>query len=102
MGVVRVRPDIQLGSGEGSWLSLDKDIESLNFCRIEPGTIFGVTNHPMPIEVIDEDGQNVAERYFHVEDGALRLRSLATPAMLTLDQRIIRQDCLCYLMEHLD
>ena len=24
------------------------------------------------------------------------------PAMLTLDENIIRQDCLCYLMERMD
>ena len=28
-------------------------------------------------------------------------RRAATPAMLTLDARVVRQDCLCYLMERL-
>ena len=29
-------------------------------------------------------------------------RAALTPAMITLDTRVIRQDCLCYLMERLD
>ena len=29
----------------------------------------------------------------------LRLQREAMPAMLTLDARAVRQDCLCYLME---
>jgi hypothetical protein len=102
MGVVRVRPEIALGLKDGSWLSLDEEIESLNFHRADAGTVFGATNHPMPIKVIDEDGRDVAEQHFQVREGALLLRAPAIPAMLTLDQRIIRQDCLCYLMEHLD
>ena len=47
----------------------------------------------------DEDGREVFERYFEVRDGELRTRRAVMPAMLTLNERVIRQDCLCYLME---
>jgi hypothetical protein len=52
-----------------------------------------------PLEVWDEAGVAVADRYFEVVNGELRTRRSVMPAMLTLDERIIRQDCLCYLME---
>jgi hypothetical protein len=51
-------------------------------------------------EVLAEDGSQVFDEYFSVEDGVLRLRRATTPAMLTLDSRVVRQDCLCYLMDH--
>jgi hypothetical protein len=39
---------------------------------------------------------------FTFEDGEIRTTRPFMPAMLTLDERAIRQDCLCYLMERLE
>jgi succinylglutamate desuccinylase len=33
--------------------------------------------------------------------GQLQIIKSTMPSMLTLNQRVIRQDCLCYLMERL-
>jgi hypothetical protein len=48
----------------------------------------------------------VASDYFQVEEGQLCLNRSVMPSMLTKDLEVIRQDCLCYLMErytaHLD
>lgn len=41
----------------------------------------------------------MAAEFFTTANGLLRLRRAAMPAMLTLDARVVRQDCLCYLME---
>jgi hypothetical protein len=41
----------------------------------------------------------VSREYFALDEGRLVLRRPAMPSMLTLDERIIRQDCLGYLME---
>ena len=38
---------------------------------------------------------------FPIQGGVLRLQRAAMPPMLTLDERVVRQDCLCYLMERL-
>ena len=51
------------------------------------------------LDVRDEDGRDVADRYFEVEDEELRFRIPVMPSMLTLNEEVIRQDCLCYLME---
>jgi hypothetical protein len=36
-----------------------------------------------------------------VSNGEVLLKRRTMPAMLTTDARIVREDCLCYLMERL-
>ena len=99
---VRVKPEIALArDADGPLLSLDPELDRHNFSHVEPGFRFGATDDPMPVEVVDEQGQDVAHAYFTVQDGELRVRQDVIPAMLTVDERIIRQDCLCYIMEEL-
>lgn len=102
LGVVRVRDDVNFGFGDGSAeLSLEPALDEKNFRTLMPGTVLGETVHVMPLRMFDEAGRDVAEDYFEVSSRKLRLRRKAVPAMLTLDANIIRQDCLCYLMERL-
>ena len=102
LGVVRLREDVSFlfGTDEAD-LRFDPAIDAHNFQDLPPGTILGATVHPMPLKMIDETGRDVAEQYFEVSDGKLRLRKEVVPAMLTTDSRIVRQDCLCYLMQRL-
>ena len=82
-------------------LVLAPDLEGFNFCELAPGTSFGRVMTPgraFPLLVRDAAGLDVTARYFHIEDGELRLTRAAMPTMLTRDETIIRQDCLCYLM----
>lgn len=84
-------------------LTLVRDLDALNFHELPAGSRFGrVRNHPAPIEVFDEAGRPVADRYFRRDGDGIVTRRPVMPAMLTLDPRIVRQDCLCYLMERLD
>jgi hypothetical protein len=53
------------------------------------------------LEAWDEAGKDVAESYFERENGLLFTRLPVMPSMLTLNEEVIRQDCLCYLMERL-
>jgi len=53
----------------------------------------------MPLDVSDDQGEQVAHRYFRVEGDMLRTIRPVMPSMFTLDERVIRQDCLGYLME---
>ncbi|MBK5965940.1 peptidase M14 [Thiocystis minor] len=82
-------------------LRLNPALERWNFCELPRGTAFGrrLNGKAARLEVRDEQGLDVSERYFYVEDSELRLRQPAMPSMLTRDETIIRQDCLCYLME---
>jgi succinylglutamate desuccinylase len=102
LGVVRVRENVSLGFGPGdAELLLDPIIDEKNFEELQPGSVLGKTSHAMPLEMIDEDGHEVAEDYFQTDGGKLKLRRQAVPAMFTVDPIIVRQDCLCYLMKRL-
>ncbi|HKJ18658.1 MAG TPA: M14 family metallopeptidase [Xanthomonadales bacterium] len=85
-------------------LTLRDDLDSLNFQELPPHTAFGrVSNgNSRPVRAIDIRGRDVTPYYFSVEDGELVTARPIMPSMLTLDRRVIQQDCLCYLMERLD
>jgi hypothetical protein len=53
------------------------------------------------LDVRDDNDQDVFASYFSVEDGVLTSARPFMPSMFTLDERVIRQDCLGYLMERL-
>lgn len=99
---VRVRSDVALGRTVAEpWLALDDDLDLHNFERVPSGFRFGETSHPMPFEISGEAGQDVTDEFFECDNGILKLAKTVVPAMLTTQERIIRQDCLCYLMEEL-
>lgn len=78
-----------------------EDLDHLNFRELPAGTLLahldGVKG--MPLEARDETGQEVAERFFRVDGDRLVTARALMPSMFTLDERVIRQDCLGYLME---
>lgn len=102
LGVVRVKEEVSFGFGTADTeLRFDPDLDALNFRPLDQGTTLGETCHPMPLMMIDEAGHDVTEDFFETSCGKLRLRHEAVPAMLTAQPDIVRQDCLCYLMERL-
>lgn len=82
-------------------LLLDDRLDHLNFRELPAGALFGRSRHPQPLSARDERGADVSDACFRVRDGRLELARALMPAMLTLDERVVRQDCLCYLMERL-
>ncbi|MGR9044029.1 MAG: M14 family metallopeptidase [Gammaproteobacteria bacterium] len=86
-------------------LLLDKDLECMNFNEIPPGTIWGKVNNnklsSLPLLAMDENGENISTHYFSINDNELHINRKTMPSMLTLDERVIKQDCLCYLMERI-
>jgi hypothetical protein len=88
----------------GAGLSLVADIDHYNFRELPAGALLGhyALGPQPPPSVIDNDGQQLAGRYFEVRNGQLLTRRPVMPAMLTRDERVIRQDCLCYLMERIE
>ncbi|RRQ22336.1 M14 family metallopeptidase [Thiohalobacter thiocyanaticus] len=99
---VTVPEAVDFGFGRaGATLDFLPDIDHLNFRELPEGTGLARVNGAGGelLEARDERGRNVWREYFYVEDGILRLRRPVMPSMFTLDERIVRQDCLCYLME---
>lgn len=82
-------------------LLLNEDLERMNFTEIPPGTVLGQTRAARPLRAQDEAGIDVTDRFFGVNDGNLEIARATMPSMLTLDERVIQQDCFCYLMERL-
>jgi len=83
-------------------LSLPADIDRLNFRELEAGTVIGrCRGAQVPLQACDPGGRDVTARLFECSAQALRLRRALMPSMLTPDPQIIRQDCLCHLMERI-
>ena len=101
VGTVKVAEHISFTFGaDDADLRFDPALDHMNFRELAAGTPLGSTRMPsIPLQVIDESGQEVTSRYFEVRQGRLITRCEVMPSMLTLDERVIRQDCLCYLME---
>lgn len=85
-------------------LLLVGDLDRMNFTEVPTGTVLGKLkkNCPLlPIVALDELGKDRTADYFRIEQGELVMRKSVMPSMFTLDEKIIRQDCLCYLMERI-
>ena len=84
-------------------LLLKEDLERMNFTEVSPGTVLGTckNNANMPLIAKDEYGNDVTDDFFSFQNGELQINRLTMPSMLTLNERVIRQDCLCYLMERM-
>lgn len=79
------------------------DLDHLNFRELPAGSPLGRLhgNRNFRPHAWDDAGIDIGCHLFECADGLIRLRRPLMPAMLTLDTRVIRQDCLCYLMERL-
>jgi succinylglutamate desuccinylase len=99
---VKVPENVSFGFGQrGPDIHFAEDLDRLNFRELPRGTSLGrvKAGSSLMLEVLDEQGRDVRDRFFLVEDDELRVRVPLMPSMLTKDERVIRQDCLCYLME---
>ncbi len=102
---VKIPPGISFGFGRTATdIQFEEDLDRLNFCELPPATRFGRINSPRPVrlEVRDEADREVNESFFSYDNDEIRTRVPVMPSMLTLDSQVIRQDCLCYLMERLE
>jgi hypothetical protein len=104
VATVKIPADVSFGFGEeANDLQLNGNLDHLNFRELPAGTELGRirSGAAVRLEVSDDNNQSVYDRYFRIADNALLTARPLMPSMLTLDVRIIRQDCLGYLMERL-
>ena len=82
-------------------LRFTPELDHLNFRELPAGTSLGRARQVTGacLEAWDEEGNEVGERFFRVEGGEIRTIRAVMPSMFTLDERVIRQDCLGYVME---
>jgi len=88
---------------DGSDIELRPDLDQLNFHELPPGTRFGRLNAKAleAFQVTSHDQRDCATEWFIVDKGDILTQKPMMPAMLTTDARVIRQDCLCHLMERI-
>lgn len=81
-------------------LMLPFDMEDRNFRPLSRGTVFGRLAAPvLPLTVSNAAGTEISDRFFSVSGDTLVLREDIVPSMITHDEDIIFDDCLCYLMQ---
>lgn len=105
VAIVKLREGMRIAVSDAEAdIELLPDIDQHNFHELIPGTELARIHHDriLPVMAVNEFGKDVAERYFEVRNGWLVTSVPVMPSMITLDVDIIRQDCLCYLMERLD
>lgn len=103
VAIIKVPDEIEFSfSDPAADLLFSKDIEKFNFCELPPLTpLAQLQSSSGRLEAWNEEGDEVADRFFETIDNRLYTRLPVMPSMLTLDEEVIRQDCLCYLMERL-
>jgi len=76
------------------------DIDWLNFSELFSGEPLGkICDKTARLLVLPANGSDSVDDYFDYQEGNIRLKQNAIPAMLTQDPRAI--NCLCYLMRRI-
>ena len=104
VAIVKVPEDCSFGFGRQDVdLDLVPGMERCNFRELPAGTVLARVRPGSAARLVawDEAGHDATGRFLEVQDGEIRLRRPATPAMFTSREDIIRLDCLGYLMERL-
>ncbi|MCR9279722.1 MAG: succinylglutamate desuccinylase/aspartoacylase family protein [Pseudomonadaceae bacterium] len=96
--------DFADASGGDADITLTSGMEAVNFHVVPEGTEFASTACELTqvLTVLDPAHQVVTDKYFRAIDGRITFARDVVPAMYTVDRSVIRQDCLCYLMERFE
>ena len=79
-------------------LRFQQNFDHMNFTEIGNQDVFAHTSVEKPLAITNQLGEDVTEQIVRVENGKLYLNRTLMPAMITMDEAIIRQDCLCHLL----
>jgi len=102
LAVVKVPDEVTLSFDDSDTdIRFIPGMETLNFEEIPAGTTLARIreNVEHPLLVMNETGEKITGDVFDVSNGELVNIKPLMPSMLTLDEKVIRQDCLCYVME---
>ena len=104
VATVNVNPDALFGFGNvPADVAFQDELDLYNFRELLPGTSWGKINNPdvQPLFATNNEGEDVTADFFDFSTGEVNISREVMPSMLTLDRRVIQQDCLCYLMERI-
>ncbi|MCW8983004.1 MAG: peptidase M14, partial [Gammaproteobacteria bacterium] len=103
VAIVKIPDDVEFSftNPEADLLFIN-EIEQFNFRELPPLTpLAEIKNSSVRLEAWSEEGYEVADRFFENIENRLYTKLPVMPSMLTMNEEVIRQDCLCYLMERL-
>jgi len=80
-------------------LRFDPHFDRLNFTAADADVPFAYSRVERPLVAIDQAGRDVTDEVLCEADGAVYLTQPLIPAMISTDPEMVRQDCLCYLLE---
>ena len=100
---VTVPETFSLGIDNSTDIHLSPALEKMNFEQLGTGSIFAglKPDSTAHLVVTNESNEDVTSEFFEIEDSRIILKKNATLSMYTTNERAIRQDCLCYLMEQI-
>ncbi len=104
VAIVKVSKEINFSftSEPDDDITFPDGMDCLNFCELPVGAKFGKAKTDKAyLLAVSEDGEEKSDRFFQIENGEIILKVPVMPSMLTLNTDIVRQDCLCYLMQRL-
>ena len=104
VATVKVPDDASFGFGApDADIDFVPELDHYNFRELARGEVLAAIRHGSTarLRALDEEGADVGARLFDYRDGRITLAQPLMPAMLTRDARVIRHDCLCYLMERM-
>ena len=104
VATVRVHDEALFGFGNvPTDIAFRENLDVLNFQELNSGISLGTLNGgpAQPIMAVDTNGVDVTSKYFRFDRCQIETVRQIMPSMLTLDRRVIQQDCLCYLMERI-
>lgn len=80
-------------------LTMVGNFDQHNFTLLKKNEIFAYSKVAKPFVVTSEEGKDITEEILQNHNGNISLRKSLIPAMISLDKKIVLQDCLCYLLK---
>ncbi len=100
---VKIPEGYSFGFEDDATINLLPEIENYNFRELEKGTAIARVEPDSSafLQAFDDDEREVGRDFFEYENDKILIKKPIMPAMLTMNTQVIRQDCLCYLMERI-
>lgn len=100
---VKIPDGYSFGFEDDATINLLPEIEDYNFRELEEGTAIATVEPESSayLQAFDDDEREVGREFFEYQEDRILLKKPIMPAMLTMNTQVIRQDCLCYLMERI-
>ena len=104
MATVNIAPNVtfEFNASSDADVWFDAEFELKNFTELGVHDIFAYTRVEKPLVVYNQEGEEITDQILRQKNGCIYLKKMFMPAMITADKDIVRQDCLCYLLEQYD